>query len=380
MSKIGFLVSEFPFPVEKYIMEEIDSLSSIGVEPFILSDKKIHLKKYCHAEIEPSVSVWQSLKYLNGLVEESDFLKALKRSAQIFEDESVFSMATKASMIIKGKKIEILNAYSPKAFHVAMVSSWITKVPFGISILSPEYLVNVPEIETLLKEASFIVAYSNRIIKDLKGLGFFDTDKVLRVFPGLKPPETISKRREKVCLVERENYLIDKVLRIFPIEKIILIKGEKAFDEKGEIENFGRIDLSKLVENFELILYPHLPSFDNMFSLENRLLRNALYYGIPVLIFGSSKGDGNNIEKLFKNFLKQEEQLETIISKVINDEKLRKKVISEGKEIALALFDLQRNTSLLKGLFERIIVEKNETNSMDRWLKRGRKLPRKNNS
>lgn len=377
MVKIGFLVSELPFPIEKYIMEEIDSLSSIGVEPFILSDKKIHLKKHCHAEMETSLSVWQSLKYLNGLVEESDFLKALKRSAQIFEDESVFAMATKASMIIKEKKIEILNAYSPKAYHVAMVSSWITKVPFGISVLSPEYLVSVPETETLLRETSFMVAYSDRIIKDLKGLGFFDTDKVLRVFPGLKPPETISKRREKVCLVERENHLIDRVIKIFPPEKIILIKGEKAFDEKGEIENFGRIDLSKLVGNFELILYPYLPSFDNMFSLENRLLRNALYYGIPVLIFESSKGEGNNIEKLFKNFLHKKEQLETIISRVIDDERFRKKIISEGKEIASALFDFQRNISLLKGLFERILVEKNGTNSMDRWLKRGRKLPRK---
>ncbi len=377
MGKIGFFLSEFSFPIEKYIIEEIDSLNSIGVEPFILSDKKIRLKKYYHTEIEPSLSVWQSLKSLNGLVEEGDFLKALKRSAQIFEDEAVFAMATKASMIIKGKKIEILNAYSPKAYHVAMVSSWITKVPFGISILSPEHL-NVPEIETILKETSFIVAYSDRIVKDLKGLGFFDTDKVLRVFPSLKPPETISKRNEKVCLVERENGLIDKVIRIFPPEKIILVRGEKAFDKKGEIGNFEKIDLSKIVENLELILYSYLPSFDNMFSLENRLLRKALHYDVPVLIFGSSKGDGNNVEKLFKNFLKQEEQLETIISKVINDEKFRKKVISEGKEIASALFDLKRNTSLLKGLFERILIEKNETNSMDRWLKRGRKLPRKN--
>jgi len=378
MGKIGFFVSEFPFPIEKYIIEEIDSLNSIGVEPFILSDKKIHLKKYYHAEIEPSLSVWQSLKSLNGLVEESDFLRALKKSAQIFEDESVFAMATKASMIIKAKKIEILNAYSPKAYHVAMVSSWITKVPFGISILSPEHIVNVPEIETLLKETSFIVAYSDRIIKDLKGLGFFDTDKVLRVFPGLKSSESTSKRNEKICLVERENNLIDKLIKIFPPENIILVRGEKAFDHKGEIENFGSTDLSKFIENLELVLYSYLPSFDNMFSLENRVLRKALYYGVPVLIFGSSKGDGNNVEKLFKNFLKQEGQLETTISKLINDEKFRKKVISEGKEIASALFDLQRNTSLLNGLFGRILVEKTETSSMDRWLKRGRKLPRKN--
>lgn len=378
MGKIGFFVSEFPFPIEKYIIEEIDSLNSIGVEPFILSDKKTHLKKYYHAEIEPSLSVWQSLKSLNGLVEESDFLRAFKKSAQIFEDESVFAMATKASMIIKGKKIEILNAYSPKAYHVAMVSSWITKVPFGISILSPEHIVNVPEIETILKETSFIIAYSDRIIKDLKGLGFFDTDKVLRVFPGLKSSENTSTRKEKVCLVERENNLIDKVIKIFPPENIILVRGEKAFDGKGEIENFGRTDLSKFIENLEIVLYSYLPSFDNMFSLENRVLRKALYYGVPVLIFGSSKGDGNNVEKLFKNFLKQEEQLETTISKVISDEKFRRKVISEGKEIASALFDLQRNTSLLKGLFGRILVEKTETSSMDRWLKRGRKLPRKN--
>ncbi len=378
MTKIGFFVSELPFSIERYIIDEIDSLNSTGIQPLILSDKKFHLKKYYNAEIEPSLSVWQSLKSLNGIVEESDFLKALKRSAQLFEDESVFAMAARASMIIKSKKIDILNVYSPKAYHVAMVSSWITKTPFGISILKPEYLVTVPEIETVLKETSFIVVYSDRIIRDLKDRGFFDTDKVLRVFPGLNPSESSSKKEGKICLVEGENNLIDKALKIFPPEKMVLVKGESVFNMKGEIKNVERTDLKKFVENLELIVYSYLPSFDNMFSLENRLLRKALYYGVPVLIFRNSKEQGNNVEKLLKNFLKQEEQWETIIQRVMNDEKFRKKLISEGKEIASALFDLQRNTSLLKGLFERILVEKNETNSMDRWLKRGRKLPRKN--
>lgn len=377
MAKIGFFVSEFPFSIEKYIIDEIDTLNSIGIQPFILSDRKFPVKKYSHIEIEPSLSVWQSLKSLNGLVEESDFLKALKRSSRIFEDESTFAMATKASMIIKSKKIEILNAYSSKTYNIAMVSSWITRVPFGISIFTPDHFKNVPEIETILKEASFIVVYSDKIFKDLKRIGFFDTDKVLRVFPGLNPPEFTSKRDGKICLVEDKNNIIDKVLKIFPPEKIILVKGEKVFNMKGEVENVENTDLSKLIENFELILYSSFPSFDNMFSFSNRLLRKALYYGVPILIFGNLKGDENNIEKLLKNFLKPEEQLESVLQRITNDEKFRKKLVSEGKEIASALFDLQCNANLLKGLFERVLVENYQTNSMDRWLKRGRKLPRK---
>lgn len=378
MAKIGFFVSEFPFSIEKYIIEEIDTLNTIGIQPFILSDRKFPIKKFSHTEIKPSLSVWQSLKSLNGLVEESDFLKALKRSARIFEDESIFANATKASMIIKSKKIEILNAYSPKTYHVAMVSSWITRVPFGISIFTPDYLKNVQEVETILKEASFIVVYSDKILKDLKRIGFFDTDKVLRVFPGINPPEFSSKRDGKICLVEDRNNVIDRVLKIFPPEKIILVKGEKVFNMKGEAKNLENTDLSKLIENLELIAYSYFPSFNNMFSFDNRLLRKAFCYGVPVLIFENLKGEVNNIEKLLKNFLKPEEQLETILQRITTDEKFRKKIISEGKEIASALFDLQSNANLLKGLFERILVESTETNSMDRWLKRGRQLPRKN--
>ncbi len=377
MSNIGFFVGKFPFSIEKYIIDEIDALNSIGVNPFILSLKKIPLKKYFHADIEPTLSVWESLKSLNGLVEESDFLKALKRSAQIFDNESIFAMATKASMIIKSKKIEILNAYSPESYHVAMVSSWITKIPFGISILKPEYLFNVPKIETVLKESSFIVVYSDKVIKDLKSIGFFDTDKVLRVFPGLNPSETTSFKKEKICLVDKESNLIERIIKILPPENIILVKKENVFDINGKIENIENTDLTGFVENLMLLIYSSLPSFDNMFTFENRIFRKALFYGVPVLIFGNLKRNGNNIEKLLKDFLKPEEQLESIIQKLFDDEKFKKKIISEGKEIASALFDLQRNTSLLKGLFERILVEKKETSSMDKWLKRGRKLPRK---
>lgn len=379
MGKIGFFLSEFPLSIEKYITEEIEFLSSIGVQPFILSHGMSRIKKYYHAEIEPVLSVWQSLKSLNGIVEESDFLKALKRSAQLFEDESVFAMATKASMIIKTKKIEILNAYSPKSYHVAMISSWITKIPFGISIFTPEELGKVKDIETVLKEAYFIVVYSDKILKDLKNMGFFDTDKVLRIFPGVGYKEFLPKEEvEKICLVDEGEKLIDRVMRVFPPERIVFIKNGKIITMRGEFESIEKENLSKFIGNLGLILFSKIPSFDNLFSLENRLLRKALYLGVPILIFGNLNKEGNNIEKLLKNFLYPEEQLEIILTKLMKDEKFRKRLISEGKEIASALFDLERNATLLKGLFERILIESSETNSMDRWLKRGRKLPRKN--
>jgi hypothetical protein len=377
MVKVGFFVGEFPFSIEKYITDEIDSLSSIGIQPFIFYERKCPLKKYSHFEIESDISIWKSLKSLNGLFEESNFLKALKKSAEIFDDESVFAMATKASMIVKNKKIEILNGYSPKFYNVAMITSWITNIPFGISILTPEHLSNTRETEIILKEASFVVVYSDRILKDLKELGFFDTDKVLRVFPGFTPLESSIKKSGKVCLVYYRRDLIEKILKIYPPEKILLVQEEKVFNIKGEIEKIEKSDLSNFIGNLELIVYSNLPPMDNMFRLENRLLRKALFYGIPVLIFGSFK-EGNNIEKILKNFIRSEVNFESVLLKVIEDEKFRKKIISEGKEIASALFDLQRNANLLKGLFERTLIEKNENNSMDRWLKRGRKLPRKN--
>lgn len=379
MAKIGFFLNEFPFPIEKYIIEEIECLSSLGLQPFILSDGTFPIKKFSYTVIEPSISVWQSLKSLNGIIEESDFLKALKRSAQIFENESVFAMATKASMVIKTKKIEILNACSPESYHVAMVSSWITKIPFGISIFSPEEIGKTKEIETILKEASFIVVYSDRIIRDLKSIGFFDTDKVLRIFPGVGYAGSFSKEEDgRICLVDERDMLIDRVMKVFPPERIILLKNGKIFDMKGEAGSLEEKNLSQFIGNLEFILFSRIPSFDNMFSLENRLLRKALYYGVPVLIFGNLKADANNFGKLLKNFLHPEEELETILTKLIKDEKLRKKLVSEEKEIASALFDLQRNATLLKGLFERILLESRETKSMDRWLKRERKLPRKN--
>lgn len=378
MGKIGFFLSEFPFPIEKYIMEEIEYLSSVGVQPFILSNGMSPIKKYSYAEIEPSLSVWQSLKSLNGIVEESDFLKALKRSAQLFEDESVFAMATKASMIIKNKKIEILHAYSPESYHVAMISSWITKIPFGISIFAPEELGKLKNIETVLKDASFIIVYSDKILKDLKNIGFFDTDKVLRIFPGVGYKESLSRDENgKICLVDKKEKIIDRVIRVFPPERIIFIKSGKIITMRGETESIEKEDMRKFIRSFELVLFSMIPSFDNLFSVENRLLRKALFYGVPVLIFGNVNNDGNNMGKLLKDFLYPEEQLETILTKFIKDEKFKRRLISDGKEIASALFDLERNATLLKGLFERILVESRETNSMDRWLKRGRKLPRK---
>ncbi len=378
MAKIGFFIGDLSFGVNKYIVEEIDCLNSLGIQPFIFSDKKFSLKKYFHTELESSLSVWQSLKSLNGIVEESDFLKALKRSAHIFEDETIFATATKASMVIKNKKLEIINAYSPQTYYVAMVCFWITRVPFGISILTPEILRNVQGIETLLKEASFIVVYSDAILKDLKSLGYFDTDKVLRVFPGLNPSFLPLKEKRKICIVGEENRVIQRVSSILQGRERVLAKENHFYDMQGKtIKNFDKEDGDSGIENFEIIVYSSFPSLENMFSLENRLLRKALYYGIPVLILGNFKGGENNVGKLLRNFVKSEEQFEEFLLKLINEEKLREKFIAEGKEIASALFDLQRNSTLLKGLFEKVLLEKIETHSMDKWLKRSRKLPRK---
>ncbi|MGQ9617428.1 MAG: hypothetical protein ACUVUG_00530 [Candidatus Aminicenantia bacterium] len=377
MAKIGFFVGEFTFPVERYIIEEIEALDSSGVQPFIFSDKKFPLKKYSYTELEPSVSVWQSLKSLNGLVEGSHFFRALKRSAHTFDNESVFSMATKASTIIKSKKVEILNAYSPLSYSIAMVSSWITKIPFGVSILSPDFLKRAPGIETVLKEAEFIIVYSDRIIKNLENIGCFDRDKILRIFPGLNP-YTFSKPKDlKICVVGEGINVIEKISRILPERKIVQIKEDYFFDGKERVAKLSEEkDVLKVIGSLELIVFSLDFSFDDMFSLENRLLRKALYYGIPFIILGKIK-EGDNIGKLLKNFIKTEEQFEGFLKRFIDEEKTKEEMISNGKEIAKALFDLRRNTTLIKGLLERVMVEKTEINSIDKWLKRGRKLPQK---